>query len=149
MKHTHDLALLDKILARGLCQGSGDGTETFCAEQAVAVLCGLPVTDHPDECVTPEVSAYGRQMNDDFLGTDAERAALMRDFLLAQIGSKGVVDGAVFAERLILRTIQRVLPLWLRFGGIDEALIVACGKFKTLKDAEAAADAAANAASSA
>ena len=106
--HAHDLTRLEEILSRGLCKGAGDGVTTFCAEQAVAVLCGLPVTDQPDECVTPAVSAFGRRLNDAHWADGKVRAAGMRDFLLAQIGSKGVVDGREFARRLALQTLSLI-----------------------------------------
>jgi hypothetical protein len=150
MTHVHDLAILDRILAKGLVCGAGDGKTTFCVEQAVAVVCGLPVTDSPDECVEPAVSAYGRRIQDsNGWGTDLERAAGMRDFAIAQIGSKGVVDGREFSNRLVLRTINRVLPIWLRFGKIDESLVVACETAKDLAEGRAAAIAARTAAAAA
>lgn len=40
MNHIHDLTILNRILERGLCHGEGDGVTTFCAEQAVAAVCG-------------------------------------------------------------------------------------------------------------
>ncbi len=142
MEHTHDLAILDRILDRGLCSGHGDGKTTFCAEQAVAVICGLPVTDHPDECVTPAVSAFGRRLNDGRWADEKVRAAGMRDFLIAQIGSKGVVDGKEFARRIALETTRRVLPLWLRSAKLDESFVVACEQAKNLKAARVAGRAA-------
>ena len=140
MNHVHDLTILNRILERGLCNGGGDGVSTFCAEQAVAAVCGLPITDRPDECVTPSVSAYGRAMNDSNLWpSDRARAVGMRDFLIAQIGSKGVVDGVEFAKRLALATVRRVLPPILRANWIAEPIVLACERAEDLTAAWAAA----------
>ena len=144
--HVHDLDILNRILERGLCHGSGDGKTTFCAEQAVAAVCGIPITDKPDECVTPAVSAFGRRLNDARWESERVRADGMRDFLIAQIGSKDVVDGREFADRLIVQTVRRVLPIWLRHGKIDEALVVACESATDLESARAASVAARDAA---
>jgi len=143
MKHIHDLTILKRILERGLCHGVGNGTDTFCAEQAVAAVCGIPITDRPDECVTPAVSSFGRTLNDSSWSSDSTRASGMRDFLIAQIGSKDVVDGGEFSRRLALRTIQEVLPVALRAAKLDAKIVDACVGAKTLEEGkDAAADAA-------
>lgn len=144
--HKHDLAILDRILENGLCYGGGNGTTTFCAQQALAAVCGLPITDHP-ECAADAPSAFSRRLNDSRgWGDDKTRAAGMRDLLISQIGSKGVVDDREFARRIALKTIQRVLPIWLRHGKIDEKLVLACEQAKTLEEAREAALAARRAA---
>jgi len=141
---------LDKILANGLVSGRGDRTSTFCAQEAVCAALGLPITNHP-ECVDDAVSAFGRRLNDARWSSTAARAKGMRDFVVAQVGSKGAIDSREFVQRLALRTIREVLPLWLRHAKIDVALIAACESAETLvgaRDAVVVADAAVAAAAS-
>mgnify|MGYP007100160279 FL=1 len=85
--------------AGGLCQGAGNGKRTFCAEQLVAAVCGLPVNDRP-ECVEYAVQRFGIRINDSQWSSPEARAKGLRDFLIAQIGSKGVVNGVEFAKRV-------------------------------------------------
>lgn len=132
------IARLDALLANGLVSGNGDKTTTFCVEEACAAALGLPVTDHPS-CVAPAVSAFGRRLNDARWAGEAARAAGMRDFAIAQLGSAGVVDEREFATRLAIRTVREVLPVWLRVAKIDEGVVAACERADTLGDARDAA----------
>ena len=84
----------------GLCNGAGDGTPgNMCVEQAVALTFGEPLNDTPT-CVDGDVQRFSIMIND--LGgwpSNAIRAKTMRRFAIAQLGSAGVIDGKVFAQR--------------------------------------------------
>ncbi len=106
---------IDRWLAGdGLCLHQGNGRTEFCAEQLVAAASGEPPTDHP-ECVDRDVASFGRKLNDVVQwGDPVQRGRGMRDFLVAQLGSRGRVDPAAFRARVTERVTREVVPGLLR-----------------------------------
>jgi type VI protein secretion system component VasK len=103
----------DAVLARGLCQGVGDRDGQMCIEAAICYALDLPHGDEPD-CVTPEVRSYKIWLNDAPWSSPEARAAGLRDLGIAQIGSKGVVDGRAFTTALAEQTIRVLIPMLFR-----------------------------------
>src|SRR5882762_3359604 len=88
------IAKFDKILERGLCTGVGTRDGQMCIEAAICAALDLPHGDDP-QCVEPAVRAYKIALNDaPYWVSPASRAKGLRDLGIAQIGSRGVVDGA-------------------------------------------------------
>lgn len=160
---TYNIDILSKWLDAGLCHGAGDGEQTVCLEQAVALCAGLPLKDNPDSCVDPAVSAFGRSLNDRAWSSPKARAAGLREFAFAQLGTAGKVDGRRFAKRVAEMAIRELVPFAFRkiaelprLAGRRAALLAAAAKCETEgteasareanKIAYAAADAAAYAA---
>lgn len=102
----------DKILQRGLCFGKGDPEGQMCVEAAICVAMNLPFGDKPD-CVTPAIRNVKIALNDlnwvDFFS----RAKGLRDLGIAQIGSKGVVDGNQFLQLLFEKYTNIIIPTLL------------------------------------
>src|SRR5262245_39885173 len=87
----------DAILQRGLCQGVGERHGQMCIEAAICAALDLPHGDDP-QCVEPAIRAYKIQLNDSHWSTSLARAAGLRDLGIAQIGSRGVINGVEFSE---------------------------------------------------
>lgn len=131
---------LDKILINGLIAGPGDKITSFCTEEAFCAALGIRINDRP-ECVNDVVSALGRKLNDARWPNNMARARGMRNFAIAQFGSKSVVKSYEFAPQFVLRVIREVLPHWLKRGKINEILIAACENAKTINEGQAAVEA--------
>ena len=143
----------DRILSRGLCAGVGSPDGQMCIEAAICVSLGLPFGDNPS-CVERAVRFFKIRLNDSNRWVSAEsRARGLRDLGIAQIGSKGVVDGSEFSKRLVEKTIRILLPKLFRqlFPTHTKLLAVAlrCEKEGTKAAASAAAADAADTASAA
>ena len=142
----------DEILTRGLCAGVGEREGQMCVEAAICVALDLPHGDDPD-CVEPAVRSYKIAINEANWSSPTARATGLRNVGIAQIGSKGVVDGSLFTARLSEKTIRRLIPALFRqvFPTNPACLAAAsrCEEQGTLAAAEAAARAAAGAAEAA
>jgi hypothetical protein len=103
----------DAILARGLCRGVGNRNGQMCVEAAICAVLDLPHGDDP-ECVEPAIRSYKIRLNDSGWSSAHARAEGLRDLGIAQIGSRGVVDGRVFAKRMADKTIRVLLPILVR-----------------------------------
>jgi hypothetical protein len=142
-----DKEILEKWLDKGLCSGSGDGKSAVCLEQAVALCAGLPLTDSPNSCVHPSVSAFGRRLNDARWSSPKARSAGLREFAFAQLGTSKI-DGKAFTRRLAELTIREIVPIALRAAAKrnpkhSEGLTAAtmeCEKEGTIKSARKIAD---------
>jgi hypothetical protein len=110
----YDLGLLDRLIARGLCHGIGNGETTVCVEQAVALCAGLPLTDNPKSCTAPAVLAFGIRINDRAWSSPAARSKGLREFAFAQLGTTGRIDEKVFARRVAELVIREIVPLAFR-----------------------------------
>ena len=139
----------DAILARGLTRGVGTRDGQMCIEAAICTVLDLPHGDDP-VCVTPAVRRYKIRLNDSHRWVSAaSRADGLRALGLAQIGSRGVVDDAEFARRLVEKTNRVLIPdLFRRFSNKPEMLAAAdrCereGTREAASEARRAADAAA------
>jgi hypothetical protein len=140
-----DEAILEKWLDKGLCSGSGDGKSAVCLEQAVALCAGLPLTDSPNSCVHPSVSAFGRRLNDARWSSPKARSAGLREFAFAQLGTSKI-DGKAFTRRLAELTIREIVPIAPRAAAKrnpkhSEGLTAAtmeCEKEGTIKSARSA-----------
>ena len=105
----------DEIVARGFSCGLGVRGGQMCVEAAVCAALDLPHGDYP-ECVEPAVRLFKVKLNDSNWTTRRARAEGLRDLGIAQVGSKGVVDGMEFARRVEERTIREIIPALLREG---------------------------------
>jgi hypothetical protein len=85
----------------------------MCIEAAITQALGLEFNDEP-ECVEPVIRTYKIQLNDKYWPTTKDRAEGLRDLGIAQIGSRGIVDGRVFVKRLAESTIRVLLPALIR-----------------------------------
>jgi hypothetical protein len=103
----------DAILSRGLCSGVGKREGQMCIEAAICAVLDLPHGDDP-KCVTPAIRSYKIALNDKRWSSTQARAEGLRDLGIAQIGSRGVVDGVEFAKRLAEGTIRILLPTMIR-----------------------------------
>lgn len=104
--------LAQKILQTvdaGLTAGLGNPVPgQMCVEAAVSYALGLPHYDSPS-CVGSAVRSFKICLNDLNWSSDKARANGMRKLAVAQIGSDQI-DQLVFAEKLIIKTVQVLLP---------------------------------------
>jgi len=135
----------DEMVARGFCKGVGSRETTVCVEAAICYALGLAHGDDP-ECVEPAVRSYKIKLNDSNWSSPEARAKGLRDLGIAQIGSRGVVDGIEFSRIMTRKTIQFVIPGLFRevLGKYPDCLAAAdrCEAEGTADAARAAADAA-------
>lgn len=142
------LKLYHEILDRGLCNGVGDPGGQMCIEAAVCQALGLPHGDNP-RCVEPAVRAYKITLNDSAWSSPEARGAGLRKLGLAQLGSKGVIDGPAFAPRLAEATIRELIPALFRVLPCATPEMLAAAdrcEAEGTRDAAYAADASAQAA---
>jgi hypothetical protein len=105
---------IDEVLSRGLCVGVGTQGGQVCVEAAICEALGEPHGDNPS-CVEESVRAFKIRLNDSRRWISPEsRAKGMRSLAIAQLGSKGVVDGREFSTRIANKTIRRLLPTLAR-----------------------------------
>lgn len=102
----------DKILERGLCKGQGTRKQ-MCVEAAVCVALDLPFGDEPS-CVTKEIRNIKIAINDLNWSSSTARAKGLRNLGIAQVGSKGVVDGKEFKTKLKEKIVKVLIPSLLR-----------------------------------
>ena len=137
-----DVKKFDSILARGLSNGLGKQGSQVCIEAAVCEALGLPHGDDPG-CVANSVRSFKIRLNDSRWSAEKARAAGLRDLGLAQLGSKGVVDGVEFMKRVAEKTIRVLIPkiFKLTFPTNKACLIAAarCAEEGTKEAAAAAA----------
>jgi hypothetical protein len=107
------VAKFDAILERGLCVGVGKRDGQMCIEAAICAVLDLPHGDNPS-CVEPAVRSFKIRLNDARWSSPVARAAGLRDLGLAQIGSRGVVQGQEFAKRVAEQTIRILIPKLFR-----------------------------------
>src|SRR5512135_2834717 len=91
------LKLIDQGLTHGAGQFQDDGD--FCVQQAVNKATQSGTSDHPS-CVTNEITQFGIGLNDTFNGSDKERAKILKRFAVAELGSRGVVSGFAFQNKV-------------------------------------------------
>jgi hypothetical protein len=108
-----DVERFDALLARGLSKGVGDPDGQMCIEAAICQVLGLPHGDDPG-CVAMAVRGYAITLDEGSWSSAKARAAGLRDLGLAQLGSRDVVDNREFAERMALKTVQRLIPALVR-----------------------------------
>ena len=106
-----DLDRLRAIIGRGLVAGLGTPKQT-CIEGAVALACGLPLSDTPP-CVAAPDRAYAIAVNDAPWSSPESRAEALLPLALAHVGTAGT-DRRPWIARVVDGTIRRVLPLTLR-----------------------------------
>lgn len=127
----------DKILTRGLCCGLGHSEGQMCIEQAITVVLNLPFSDRPTKCVTDEIIDFKISLNDKGWSSPENRAKHLRNIGLAQIGSKGIVNGQEFLQKLQIKIIGRLIPDLFRTFGSKGMLVVAdiCENASTVENA--------------
>lgn len=90
------------LLDEGLCHGAGHHYRPgdFCVQQAVnrATTSDEERGDHPN-CINPTVCRFGIQLNDVFNGSSHDRAKILKRFAVAELGSRGTIDGSKFMTR--------------------------------------------------
>lgn len=99
----------DKILERGLCSGVGSPYGQMCVEAAITQAMGLPFNDEP-ECVTKIIRLFKIEINDKDWSSPQARAKALRNIGIAQIGTKGIVNGQEFLIKLTSKIIQVLIP---------------------------------------
>ncbi len=113
MQPTYDFKTIiprfDAILKRGLCTGLGTPTGQMCIEAAITQAMDLPFNDEP-KCVEENIRTFKIALNDQKWSTEKARAKGLRNIGIAQIGSKGVVDGKVFLQLLSTKLIKTLIP---------------------------------------
>lgn len=138
-----DMEKLDELFARGLCSGIGAPGGQVCIEAAIALACGEELNDAP-ACVHPAVQAHSITLNDALWSSPQARAAGLREYALAQLGTTEI-DGIEFVNRLTLATVREILPLTLKEAWLEKEAL-ACEATTTLQEAVEAAARAADAA---
>ncbi len=105
-----------KILNRGLSDGMGNRGEhsgkpgKVCIEAAVCWALGEDHTDNP-KCVSPTIRLFGIELNDSMYVNDKVRAKGLRDFGIAQLGSKGTVNAREFRRVMKEKIIREIIPV--------------------------------------
>lgn len=107
------IARFDAILSRGLSEGLGNRHQQMCVEAAICAALNEPHGDNPT-CVELAVRTFKIALNDCDWSSPIARAKGLRDVGIGQLGSKGVVDGQVFAKRVADRTIRELIPTLIR-----------------------------------
>ena len=137
------------VVDAGLVNGVGIAEPgKLCVEAAVCYALGLPHGDDPG-CVSPSLRRLKIRLNDAQWSSDQARAQGLRRLAVAQLGSKGVLDDAEFARRVVEMTIRRSVPEALRVAASVnpahavrlEAAAVRCETEGTRAAANAAANA--------
>jgi hypothetical protein len=103
--------ILEHWLSVGLCHGAGDGEGACCIEQAVALGCGLALTDMPEESafISPYVARFCRLLNDQIWCSPKNRSRGMRRLAYAQVDSSDI-DGPRWLIDLTWNLQRRLLP---------------------------------------
>jgi hypothetical protein len=117
----------------------------MCVEAAICYALGLPHSDDPG-CVEPVLRAFNVSLNDKRWPSSEARARGLRALAVAQLGSKGVVDGREFAKRLAEQFLRQVAPITIRAvaqhcSGLSDQLEASarrCEREGTIREAEAA-----------
>jgi len=137
----------------GLSHGVGQPIPgQMCVEAAVCYALGLPHGDDPG-CVAPALRQLKIGLNDRSWSSPQARAQGLRRLAVAQLGSAGVLDEAVFIQRVVDMTIRKAVPVGLRaaarvnpaFADRLEAAAVRCATEGTREACRAAEDVAADA----
>jgi hypothetical protein len=134
------LALVDK----GLCSGVGvPEPGKMCVEAAVCYAMNLPHGDEPP-CVAPAIRALKIKLNDAIWSTNDARAKGMRRLAIAQLGTAGKLDETEFKNRVVIMTINKIIPLALHAAAAvhpkqkhKDALEKHAQKCETVSDAAA------------
>jgi hypothetical protein len=134
------LALVDK----GLCSGVGvPEPGKMCVEAAVCYAMNLPHGDEPP-CVAPAIRALKIKLNDAIWSTNEARAKGMRRLAIAQLGTAGKLDETEFKNRVVIMTINKIIPLALHAAAAvhpkqkhKDALEKHAQKCETVSDAAA------------
>ena len=115
MKITEAMAMkVRDAVDAGLVAGVGQPIPgQMCVEAAVCYALGLPHGDDPG-CVSPALRRLKIALNDLSWSSATARAQGLRRLAVAQLGSKGVLDDAVFVERVTEMTIRVSVPQALR-----------------------------------
>ena len=141
---------LINIVNAGLSSGLGSPIPgKMCVEAAVCMALGLPHSDDPG-CVATSFRSLKIGLNDQHWSSNKARAKGMLRLAIAQLGSKDVVNDAVFTKMVAEMTIRKILPIALRHVGLHKEAdrCEAEGTTKSARMAGRGADAA-NAASAA
>ena len=103
------------IIDAGLCGGLGKAAPgQMCIEAAVCYAFGEKHSDNPT-CVAQPLIRIGIRLNDSYLWRSAEsRAAGLRRFGIAQLGTKGTLDEVEFAKRVAKLAITKSTSFALR-----------------------------------
>lgn len=132
------LAVVDAGLSCGLGRAIPG---QMCVEAAVCYAMGLPHSDDPPG-VDPPVRALKTELNDSEWSSPAARAAGLRKLAIAQLGSAGAINSALFSEKLVLAAVNKLLPPILRRIRLKKSA-AACEVATDLSTARSAADSAA------
>lgn len=100
-----------EVVDKGLVVGVGEPVPgEMCVEAAVCYAMGEPHTDKP-KCVTGAVRDLKIDLNDSELWRDDQaRTKGLRRLAIAQLGSKGVIDGKEFNDAVSYLFFDQVRP---------------------------------------
>ena len=136
-----------EVVDQGLVQGLGiPEPGKLCVEAAISYALGEPHSDGPS-CVEQDVRQSKIALNDaPGWSSDAARAKGLRAVAIAQLGSRGVVDGQRYLALLAEKVIRRIVPIAMRAAAAKnpkhaaalEAAAVRCEQEGTLESARAA-----------
>jgi hypothetical protein len=90
-----NVARYEKLLARGLSEGLGRRDGQMCIEAVICTVLAEPHGDTPS-CVDRYVRNFKVKLNDQPWSTPKARAEGLHDLGLAQLGSRGTIDGRLF-----------------------------------------------------
>lgn len=134
-----NLVKYDELLSYGLSYSLGICLPgQMCIE---AVICNVLGLDHNDDpgCVAESVRIFKIGLNDSNWSTNLARSSGLRDFGLAQLGSKDNINDANFLEVLTFKIITRLIPqLFYEIYPNDKTLLVLADKCKDSGDMDAA-----------
>jgi hypothetical protein len=127
---------LNDTLSKGLVSGLGNPVPgEMCVEAAVCFALGEPHSDKPS-CVHSVDRSFLMNLNDTSWSSNLARANALAPLAFAQLGTVGL-DRLLWVERVVVGTINRVLPIALRAIGLEDHALT-CESAQSLKEADAA-----------
>src|SRR6202042_1342774 len=105
-----------EVVKCGLSSGLGNPKPgEMCVEAAVCYALGLPHGDNPENCVAQALHKFKIGLNDaSGWSSNEARAEGMLRLALSQLGSAGVLDEVLFAQKVALLAINKCVPFALR-----------------------------------
>jgi len=104
-----------EVVDKGLTDGIGEAVPgEMCVEAAVCYAMGEPHTDRP-RCVEPAIRDFKINLNDhESWRNDKSRAAGLRRLAIAQLGSKGKINGDKFNTALENLVLTKYAPMYYK-----------------------------------
>lgn len=109
----------NNIVGRGMPYGIGKRNGPMCVEAAVCMSTDGEFGDKPT-CVTEDISTYGIELNDfpNKWKSNKQRAKSLKDFGIAQLGSKDKIKPGVFIKNLKIEIFREYYrPIYEKLTG--------------------------------